>query len=48
MLVRFTFKRVDWIDLRFGKCQRTFINEWKIEEIIITPEKVIIPFKKEI
>ena len=42
-----------WIDLRFGKYHRKFIDEWKngklkIGEIIITPEKVIVPFKKEV
>ena len=42
-----------WIDLRYGNYQKKFINEWKegrlqIGEIIITPEKVIVPFKKEV
>jgi putative transposase len=42
-----------WVDLKFGKYQQRFINEWKqgklkIGEILITPEKVIVPFKKKI
>ena len=46
-------KEYVWLDLRYGNYQRKFINEWKnrrvqIGEIIITPEKVIVPFKKEV
>jgi len=46
-------KEYVWIDLKFGEYQKKFIDEWingklKIGEIIITPEKVIVPFKKEV
>ncbi|WP_456327858.1 hypothetical protein [Archaeoglobus sp.] len=42
-----------WIDLKFGNYQKRFIEKWKnnnlkIGEIIVTPEKVIVPFKKEV
>jgi len=46
-------KEYIWLDLRFGDYQRKFIEQWKqgrlkIGEVIITPEKVIVPFKKEV
>lgn len=42
-----------WLDLKFGDYQKKFIEEWengrlKIGEILITPDKVIVPFKKEV
>jgi len=42
-----------WIDLKFGDYQKKFIGEWRkgrlqIGEVLITPEKVIVPFKKEV